>query len=283
MTDTLNPFRQAQYLSAMGIQRWVLRNNLFITNFSPPSNISSSPTFANVTQTIEVTALGETPLSVKMTTPPLTIIEEPPTHSLNWEQLKQRVTICTRCELHQQRQQTVFGGGPQNAQWLFIGEAPGEEEEAHGQPFVGVAGQLLNAMLYAIGLTREEVYIVNIVKCRPPDNRNLKVEEIVHCNPFLQRQIVLLKPKLIIALGAVATQHLLNTSKKIGDLRGQRFEYEGIPLIATYHPAYLLRRPIEKRKSWHDLQIIYKTFTDLCQSPTKDGESSSRIEIKHES
>ncbi len=259
------PFRQAQYLSALGIQRWVLRNNLFCHHFSPPATVplADSPAAA-VTQTIEVTPISEA-IVTRATTTPVTI-EELPTHSLVWEPLKQRVATCTRCELHQQRHQTVFGEGPQHAQWLFIGEAPGEEEDAQGQPFVGVAGQLLNAMLRAIGLTREEVYIANIVKCRPPDNRDPKVEEIVHCQPFLHRQIVLLKPKLIIALGAVAAQHLLNTSERIGKLRGQLFEYEGIPLIATYHPAFLLRRPIEKRKSWHDLQFIYKTFAEICQS-----------------
>ncbi|NJO14706.1 MAG: uracil-DNA glycosylase [Thioploca sp.] len=183
----------------------------------------------------------------------------------NWETLQQQVRACTACQLHQTRTQTVLGVGNRQADWMFIGEAPGVDEDAQGEPFVGRAGQLLNAMLYAIELRREEVYIANIIKCRPPNNRNPTHEESTRCNPFLQQQIALIKPKLIIALGRVAAQQLLATTEPIGQLRGRRFEYTylGIPLIATYHPAYLLRRPTEKRRAWQDLQLITQQMTLL--------------------
>lgn len=183
--------------------------------------------------------------------------------ALAWQDLQQRVAHCTACELCQGRTQTVFGTGNINANYLFVGEGPGEEEDAQGLPFVGPAGRLLNAMLYAINLQREQVYIANVVKCRPPQNRNPKEEEMKQCAPFLQQQIQLIQPKLIIALGAVAAQHLLAKNTPIGQLRQQQLYYQNIPLIATYHPAYLLRRPSEKRRSWQDLQFIHSTFQQL--------------------
>lgn len=302
---------QAQYLDAMGIQVWVRRNPLFptLTDTSPVVNMSITtsseeqplPVHTNNAEvesiptgeaTVSVTNVSlsppltenhhpvqlETTESVTDTTltPPLT--EDQPVQSvqfLDWAPLKQRVAHCTACGLHQTRTQTVFGVGNQQADWMFIGEAPGDDEDAQGEPFVGIAGQLLNAMLKAIGLSRETVYIANVVKCRPPDNRNPKVEEIVHCNPFLERQIALVKPKLIVALGAVATHHLLSTTTKISELRGQLFDYKGIPLIPIYHPAYLLRRPTEKRKAWHDLQIIYKTFAEISSTEAITSASDS--------
>jgi DNA polymerase len=301
---------QAQYLDAMGIQVWVRRNPPLstLTETSPVVNMSiatspseelSRPVHTNAAE-VESISTGESPVSVinvslpppltenhppvqleatvsvtdTSLTPPL-LEDQPVVQFLDWEPLKQRVAHCTACGLHQTRTQTVVGVGNQQADWMFIGEAPGEEEDAQGEPFVGVAGQLLNAMLKAIGLTREAVYITNVVKCRPPDNHNPKVEEIVHCNPFLERQIALIKPKLIVALGAVATHHLLKMTTKIGELRGQLFDYKGIPLIPIYHPAYLLRRPIEKRKAWHDLQIIYKTFAEISSTGAITSASDS--------
>ena len=186
---------------------------------------------------------------------------------LDWEQLEQAVSSCTRCELHASRTQTVFGVGSRDAQLLIIGEAPGRDEDLQGEPFVGRAGQLLNAMLAAIGFQREQVYIANILKCRPPNNRDPRPEEADACNQWLQRQIELLQPGVILALGRIAAQTLLNTDQSLGKLRAGQHSYAGIPLIATYHPAYLLRKPIDKRKSWHDLKRV-KSLLNGNGSPT---------------
>ena len=186
-------------------------------------------------------------------------------NALDWEALRARVMNCTRCGLHEKRTQAVFGVGNRAAQWLIIGEAPGAEEDRQGEPFVGRAGQLLNNMLLAIGLQREEVYIANIVKCRPPNNREPAAEEAQTCAPYLARQIALIKPKIILAVGRVAAQNLLGTDRPVGTLRGKRFNYEQteIPVIVTYHPAYLLRSPQEKRKAWQDLQAARELFSSL--------------------
>jgi len=175
----------------------------------------------------------------------------------NWKVLQARVAGCTKCALHSSRTQTVFGVGNRQADWMIIGEAPGAEEDKHGEPFVGRAGQLLNAMLAALGLKRETVYIANILKCRPPDNRDPRPEEVTACEGYLQQQVALLKPRLILAVGGVAAKNLLKTDLAVGKLRGKRHEYgdTGIPLVVTYHPAYLLRSPREKRKSWQDLKF----------------------------
>ncbi|MDQ4146730.1 MAG: uracil-DNA glycosylase [Pseudomonadota bacterium] len=179
---------------------------------------------------------------------------------LGWDALRQRVSGCTLCPLHKTRTQTVFGVGSHTADWLFIGEAPGADEDRKGEPFVGRAGQLLNNMLRAIGLSREQVYIANILKCRPPKNRDPKPEEAHTCEPYLKRQIDLLRPKIIVALGRVAGQNLLNTDAAIGQMRGRQYVYAdtSIPLLVTYHPAYLLRSPGEKRKAWNDLLMAQK-------------------------
>jgi DNA polymerase len=184
---------------------------------------------------------------------------------LEWEALRERVLSCTRCDLHKQRTQAVFGVGSHTAQWLIIGEAPGADEDRQGEPFVGRAGKLLNNMLLAIGLQRAEVYIANIVKCRPPNNREPAPDEAQSCAPYLARQIALIKPKIIIALGRVAAQNMLMTDSPVGSLRGKRFYYEqsGIPIIVTYHPAYLLRSPQEKRKAWQDLLAAQELFSSL--------------------
>ena len=195
--------------------------------------------------------------------PPTTVSSsDSAVHELDWESLQQRVANCTACALCKTRTQTVFGVGNRQADLMLIGEAPGADEDAIGEPFVGPAGKILNDMLYAIDLKRESVYIANVIKCRPPDNRNPLPDEMGACNAFLQRQIHLIQPKLIVAVGGVAAHHLLSTDTAIGKLRGQRFEYgeTKIPLIATYHPAYLLRRPTEKRRSWQDLQFIRQTI-----------------------
>jgi DNA polymerase len=167
--------------------------------------------------------------------------------------LQHEVATCTKCVLHQRRRQAVFGTGDLNAAWLFIGEAPGVEEDRRGEPFVGPAGKLLNEMLFALGIKRERVYIANVLKCRPPNNRDPRPEEVEMCEPYLIRQIALIQPQVIIALGRHAAHSLLRTEQALGKLRARRLSYQGTPLVVTYHPAYLLRNPIDKRKVWQDL------------------------------
>jgi uracil-DNA glycosylase len=182
--------------------------------------------------------------------------------AMDWPALEQAVKACTACGLRAGCTQTVFGVGDRQADWLVIGEAPGADEDKQGEPFVGRAGQLLNSMLAAIGLRREQVYIANILKCRPPGNRDPKPEEATLCRPFLERQIALIQPKLILAVGRIAAQNLLATDTPIGRLRGHLHQLHGIPVVVTYHPAYLLRSPGEKRKAWTDLQFAVRTFKD---------------------
>ena len=207
-----------QYLAAMGIPVWVLRD-------------------------------GEPPLSSDTTVA-----------ELDWPGLVERVRTCTNCELHRTRIQTVFGVGSENADLLIIGEAPGAEEDRKGEPFVGRAGMLLDAMLGAIALSRDDVYIANILKCRPPNNRDPQRDESTACTPYLERQIQLLRPKVILALGRIAAQWLLQSDAPIGRLRGQKLGFGNpeTPLVASYHPAYLLRSPAAKAKSWEDLRLVRK-------------------------
>ncbi len=180
---------------------------------------------------------------------------------LDWPELKQQVRDCTACKLRAGCTQTVFGAGDEQAEWLFVGEGPGADEDARGEPFVGQAGKLLDNMLLAIKLRRgKNVYIANIVKCRPPNNRNPEADEIATCLSYLQRQIELIKPKLIIALGKTAATALLGRDATLGSLRGTLHDYRGIPLLVTYHPAYLLRSPMEKAKAWQDLCLAVNTM-----------------------
>jgi DNA polymerase len=176
---------------------------------------------------------------------------------MDWETLQRTVTACTLCGLEKTRTQTVFGVGERRAEWMVIGEAPGADEDARGEPFVGRAGQLLNSMLKAIGLERSQVYIANILKCRPPNNREPRPEEAALCRSYLDRQIELIQPRIILAVGRIAAQNLLQTDTPIGRMRGRLYEYGArrIPVVVTYHPAYLLRSPGEKRKAWADLQF----------------------------
>lgn len=185
-----------------------------------------------------------------------------------WQELEHAVKTCTLCPLHQTRTQAVFGVGNRNAQWMVIGEAPGADEDRQGEPFVGRAGQLLNSMLKAIGLQREQVFIANILKSRPPNNRDPRPEEVRSCIPYLFRQIELVNPRLILCVGRIAAQTLLETDTPIGKLRGQLHRIAGNrPMIVTYHPAYLLRSPGEKRKSWADLLLAMRTFEQLAGAP----------------
>lgn len=173
--------------------------------------------------------------------------------SLDWSALRDTVSACTRCALHESRTQTVFGVGNPDADWMIIGEAPGAEEDRRGEPFVGRAGKLLDEMLRAVGQGRDSVFIANILKCRPPNNRDPKAEESSQCRGYLERQIELVQPKIILAVGRIAAQLLLDTDTPVGRLRGTTHTLRNTPLVVTYHPAYLLRSPSQKRKSWDDL------------------------------
>lgn len=231
-----------QYLEVMGIAQWVLRSRA-VRPLTPSAGAAQAE--AALAPECEVEPPSN-PLSA-----------DGGVSGLDWQQLEARVAACTGCALHASRTRTVFGVGDRHAEWMIIGEAPGGDEDRQGEPFVGRAGQLLNAMLRAVGLGRDQVFIANILKCRPPRNRDPLPGEVAECEPYLQRQIALLQPKLILAVGRIAAQNLLNTDTSIGRLRGQvhRYGAEGIPLVVTYHPAYLLRSPKEKRKSWQDLRL----------------------------
>ncbi len=183
----------------------------------------------------------------------------------NWETLETQALTCTACDLCKTRTQVVFGVGNRHAELLIIGEAPGANEDQQGEPFVGRAGQLLNNMLRAIDLTRAEIYIANVLKCRPPNNRDPLPEEVATCTPYLQRQIELIQPKLIVALGRVAANFLLGSTDAVANLRNKNFTYQNIPLLVTFHPAYLLRSPKEKAKAWQDLQKVQA----MLQNPIK--------------
>jgi len=186
--------------------------------------------------------------------------------TLSWPALREAVAQCRACALCERRRQTVFGVGNERAQWMIVGEAPGEQEDLLGEPFVGPAGRLLDAMLAALDLTREpgpperQVYIANTLKCRPPGNRNPQPDELARCEPFLVRQIQLVQPRILLAMGRFAVQSLLRTDEPIGRLRGRVHAYQGVPLVVTYHPAYLLRQPADKAKAWDDLCLAAETL-----------------------
>lgn len=178
---------------------------------------------------------------------------------MDWQQLEQAVERCRACPLYATRTRAVFGVGNRGGEWMIIGEAPGADEDRLGEPFVGRAGKLLDLMLAAIGLSRQQVYIANILKSRPPHNRDPKAEEIQACWPYLARQIELVQPRLLLAMGRIAAQSLLDTQTPVGRLRSQVHRFQGRPLIVTYHPAYLLRSPQQKAKAWADLQLARRT------------------------
>lgn len=185
---------------------------------------------------------------------------------LEWPQLRTSASACTACALHQTRKQAVLGVGDEKAEWLFVGEGPGAEEDERGEPFVGQAGKLLDNMLAAIALRRgTNVYIANIVKCRPPGNRTPEPAEARACEPYLSRQIALIRPRLIVALGKVAAQNLLGEEGSLASLRGRVHQYQGVPVIVTYHPAYLLRTLTDKSRSWEDLCLAVDTMKVLKQ------------------
>ena len=194
---------------------------------------------------------------------------------MDWPALQAAVAGCEACALCRSRKHTVFGVGDTQADWMIVGEAPGENEDLQGEPFVGVAGQLLDNMLRAIGRSRsgsgaQATYIANVLKCRPPANRNPQPEEVAQCEPYLARQVALVRPRIILAMGRFAVQSLLKTEEPIGRLRGRVHRYEGVPVVVTYHPAYLLRTPADKAKAWADLCLALET---AAQAPaTVPGE-----------
>ncbi len=185
---------------------------------------------------------------------------------VSWSELRDKVSACTLCSLHRTRTQTVFGVGSESADWMIIGEAPGAEEDRRGDPFVGRAGKLLDEMLRAVGLARDSVFITNLLKCRPPNNRDPTVDEAASCRAYLDRQIALLSPKLILVVGRIAAQHLLETDAPLGRLRGQKHYLNNgqLPVVVTYHPAYLLRSPTQKRKAWQDLCLARQIVNELA-------------------
>jgi len=209
-----------------------------------PRALAAVPPAPARSPAIEVVARGDRPTG---------------TETMDWPALREAVAGCTACGLCQGRTQTVFGVGNERAHWMVVGEAPGEQEDRQGEPFVGKSGQLLDNMLRALGLTRDEagperqVYIANTVKCRPPGNRNPEPQELAQCEPFLMRQIALVQPRVILAMGRFAVQSLLRSNEPIGRLRGRVHRYQGVPLVVTYHPAYLLRNPEDKGRAWDDL------------------------------
>jgi uracil-DNA glycosylase family 4 len=186
-----------------------------------------------------------------------------PVDALDWPELARRVAECRACPLCEQRKQAVFGVGDLNPDWLFIGEGPGAEEDVRGEPFVGQAGKLLDAMLASLDIARgNRAYIANAVKCRPPGNRTPEAAEMAACRPYLERQIALLKPKIIVLLGKAAVHAVLHDDKSLASLRGQRFEHAGIPVVVSYHPAYLLRNLPDKAKAWEDLLFARRVLRE---------------------
>jgi len=183
--------------------------------------------------------------------------------AFDWAQLEAAVSNCTSCKLCERRTNTVFGVGDRQAEWMLIGEAPGENEDKQGEPFVGQAGKLLDSMLRAVGLSREKgVFIANVLKCRPPGNRDPEPDEAAMCDPYLKRQIALVKPRIIVVLGRIAAQNLLQTQTPVSKLRGKVHEVEGLPVVVTYHPAYLLRTLTDKARAWEDLCLARKVYAE---------------------
>lgn len=232
--------RRLAYLDALGIDVWLARGAPARTVPAPPS--------------------GAAPAAARRPTEPLIDNSTLDVSGMDWSALEQQVSGCTRCALCEGRTNTVFGVGDRSARWMVIGEAPGAEEDRRGEPFVGRAGQLLDAMLKAAGFNRADVFIANVLKCRPPNNRDPSTAEATACSPYLMRQIELVQPDLILAVGRIAAQRLLESTDPLGKLRGRAHAHaSGVPVVVTYHPAYLLRSPSQKRKAWEDLLFAHRT------------------------
>jgi DNA polymerase len=242
-----NADKRLAYLQAMGVQAWVPReaSPAMLVN---PAGLSEQPPLPTQTFAPTVEPNAAMPQPDALSVPPARDVSR-----LDWPQLQAAVTSCFACGLHETRTQIVFGTGDMQARWMIIGEAPGAEEDRQGEPFVGRAGKLLDNMLRAIGLQRGQVFIANMLKCRPPNNRDPRPEEVACCEPFLRRQVELVQPRVILAVGRIAAQNLLKVDTPLGRLRGKLHHYGDTPVVVTYHPAYLLRKPSEKAKTWTDL------------------------------
>jgi uracil-DNA glycosylase len=285
--------KRNRYLDAMGVDVWVRRPGgalegvwvapaaVTLAGASPPDGVVEHTAGA----ALEVASIAEplpgpevfvhepvatSPVIARAPAQPVAVGDE----AARWEALRTEVLSCTKCALHKTRTQGVVGVGPHRTDWMVIGEAPGAEEDRRGEPFVGRAGHLLDAMLHAIGLNRgTNVYIANVLKSRPPGNRDPKPDEVAACLPYLMRQIALLQPRLMLAVGRIAAQNLLSTDTPLGRLRGKvhHFGELNTPLIVTYHPAYLLRTPADKRKAWEDLKFARSVFRQLTDRVGTDG------------
>lgn len=261
--------RRRHYLKAMGIPLWQARKapgrfpDLGPMPVSPAEEIGVDLEAEPLQPLLAAEMAPPEVMALPLEATPAAAGDPAGPAPLDWETLAERVRDCRACaELVANRTQTVFGVGLRTAQVMVIGEAPGADEDRQGEPFVGRAGQLLNQMLRAIGLPRERVFIANVLKCRPPGNRDPKPEEAARCEPFLLRQIELVNPALILSVGRISAQNLLKTGVPVGQLRGRvhRLGPRGIPLIVTYHPAYLLRSPEQKARAWDDLQLALRTL-----------------------
>ncbi len=231
MAERLTPAQRVETLEAMGIRSWRERGSVAVTATPTPVATASSEHIAPESSARELPG--------------------------NWAELRHAVKRCTECRLHETRTQSVFGVGDDNARLMVIGEGPGAEEDRTGEPFVGRAGKMLDAMLKAINIAREQVFIANVVKCRPPQNRDPRADEVEACSGYLRAQISHVKPDLLLAVGRVAAQHLLGSTEPLGKMRGRDdLEAFGIPVIVTYHPAYLLRTPAQKGRAWIDLKRV---------------------------
>ena len=247
--SVLNNATRLQYLDAMGVDVWVPR-------------LSAEPEVPDLAASeVDAVPLIEAAVETGSVIAPTAQVEPAavePEH--DWKTLQEEVSVCRKCGLCESRTQTVFGTGNDRADWMIIGEAPGQSEDQQGEPFVGRAGQLLTEMLRAIGLKREGVFITNILKCRPPNNRDPSADEVAACHEYLQHQIAWVKPKIILAVGRVAAQNLLKTDQPLSRLRGSVHHLDDTPVIVIYHPAYLLRSLLEKRKAWEDLQLAMASY-----------------------
>lgn len=251
-----------QMLVEMGITPlWVLRDAV---PEAPAAELASAaPIATDRAPPVAEQAPSVAATPVEATVPRQTGESQGAVDTLAWPELARRVSECRACPLCEQRKQAVLGVGDLNPDWLFIGEGPGAEEDAKGEPFVGQAGKLLDAMLASLDIARgNRVYIANAVKCRPPGNRTPEAAEMAACRPYLERQIALLKPKIIVLLGKAAVHAVLHDDKSLASLRGQRFEFAGVPVVVTYHPAYLLRNLPDKAKAWEDLLFARRTLRE---------------------
>ena len=272
--------RQLAMLREMGVRLWLPPGEA-----APQSGQASTrgSSVAEASGAVAVATRGApAPMpAAAAAAPDRPMLEQPPRElaggvdgvaTLGWPALREAVVACTACALCNGRRQTVFGVGSEQAHWMVVGEAPGEQEDLQGEPFVGKSGQLLDNMLNALGLTRgvaepaQQVYIANTLKCRPPGNRNPAPDELAQCEAFLIRQVQLLQPRLILAMGAFAVKSLLRSTEPVGKLRGRVHHYQGVPLIVTYHPAYLLRNPADKARAWDDLCLAADTVQTSATS-----------------